>query len=302
MINNFSLAAIIREDGDKLNIVAPEPLSESQKKLSAIWSAQYEKFLGKRPRIYMPDSKLTASEYFVLEPYTLPDWLGKYNIEAENTRRLEKRFDIDSNSVVAFVGFGRIDSEEIITFQNFTTQQIIKPNSIISLYRGYKHIDNPNLLVIGKSLTAIYYPSQEKLLFRAFKFTNRFLELEEVYHENSKRIINNILEHNIFDCDDMLKDNIASECDNKVRKNFHKLEEAGILDRISIEKFQREFSNIGFDFEIRDEKIVVPSSDNNSVNELLIVLNGDIKKRSIFKDSEEELFIVKDKAKYNLQK
>jgi hypothetical protein len=301
MINNFSLAAIIREDEDKLNIVAPEPLSDSHKKLSAIWSEQYEKFLEKRPRIYMPDSKLTTSEYFVLEPYTLPDWLGEYNIETENTRRLEKRFDIDSNSIVAFVGFGRKDSEEIITFQNFTTQQIIKPNSIISLYRGYEHIDNPNLLVIGKSLTAIYYPSEKKLLFRAFKFTNRFLELEEVYHENSKRIINNILEHNIFDCDDMLKDSIARECDNKVRKNFHKLEEAGILDRISIEKLQREFSNIGFDIEIRDEKIVVPRN-YNSVNESLIVLNGDIKKRSIFKDSEEELFIVKDKAKYNLQR
>lgn len=247
----------------------------------------------------MPDSKLTTSEYFVLEPYALPDWLS--NIETENTRRLEKRFDIDSNSIVAFVGFGRKDSDEIITFQNFTTQQIIKPNSIISLYRGYEYIDNPNLLVIGKSLTAIYYPSEKKLLFRAFKFTNRFLGLEEVYHKNSKRIINNILENNIFDCDDMLKDSIARECDNKVRKNFHKLEEAGILDRISIEKLQGEFSNIGFDIEIRDEKIVVPKN-NNSLNELLIVLNGDIKKRSIFKDSEEELFIVKDKAKYNLQR
>ena len=301
MINNFSLAAIIREGEGKLNIVAPEPLSESHKKLSAIWSEQYEKFLKKRLRIYMPDSKLTPSEYFVLEPYTLPDWLGEYNIETENTRRLEKRFDIDSNSIVAFVGFGRKDSEEIITFQNFTTQQIIKPNSIISLYRGYRHIDDPNLLVIGKSLTAIYYPSEKKLLFRAFKFTNRFLELEEVYYENSKRIINNILEHNIFDCDDMLKDNIARKCDNKVRKNFHKLEEAGILDRISIEKLQREFSNIGFNIEIRGEKIVVPGNDK-SVNELLIVLNGDITKRSIFQDNEEELFIVKDKAKYNLPK
>ena len=301
MIHNFTLAVITKEREDNLNISVTQPISNSYEKISSVWDEQYEKFLEKRGRTYMPDSQLTETEYFILHPYTLPNWLRSYRVDTESVRRLERRHDIDKNSIVAFAGFARENSKDIILFQNFTKQQIIQPNSIMSLYRGYEHIDKQNLLVIGKSLTAIYYPSEKKLLFRAFKFTNRFLELEEVYHKNSKRIINNILEHNIFDCDDMLKDSIARECDNKVRKNFHKLEEAGILDRISIEKLQREFSNIGFDIEIRDEKIVVPGNDN-SVNELLIVLNGDIKKRSIFKDSEEELFIVKDKARYNLQR
>ena len=172
MIDNFTLTVIIREteednDNTELKIFVSPPLSTTYKEISEIWDEQHDTFLKKRTRTFIPNRKITQSEYFVLDPYILPKWLIDLKIDTERARRLEKRVNIDNESIAVLVGFATDQSQdkpqEVIMFQNFTKRYIIKPNSIFSIYRGYERIDKPHLIVMPKSITAIYYLSESKL-------------------------------------------------------------------------------------------------------------------------------------------
>ena len=311
MINNFTMTVITKEVKDEnskdnkyiLDICFTPHLKTYDENISGNWNDQHDTFLGKKSRTYMPDILLKENEYFILHPYTLPEWISKRKITTENIkRRLKTRLNVDSDSIIALAGYARYDSNDVILFQNFTKQQVIRPNSFLSLTRGYKELQKNKLIVIGKSLGAIYYPSKKKLLFRAYNFTKRYLGLEEIYYDNSKKIIAKVLDDNIFNCTNISIDCIAEECSNRTRKNFHKLMEGNILGRISINKLQTELDNyksgnFKHNIEIVDEEIIVPSNDED-INKLLEILNGDIGKRSILKNMDEEYFLIKDKSKY----
>lgn len=307
MIDNFTLAVIIREtekvnNNTELKIFVSPPLSETYKEISDIWDEQHDTFLKKRTRTYIPNRKITSSEYFVLKPYILPKWLTDLKIDTERARRLEKRVNIDNESIVALVGLATDKSQdkpqEVIMFQNFTKRYIIKPNSLISIYRGYEHIDKPHLIVMPNSITALYYPSKSKLYFKAYDSTRRFLtNLEEIYHENSKEIIKEVLENNIVECKEPVKSQLIMNCSNKLRKSFHELKEGGILDRISVEKLQEEFQSKGYEIEVYNGKIVISGNDEEELIELFERIDGNRTKRVVFNDVAEEEYIIKEKTK-----
>lgn len=322
MIHNFKLAVITEKEevitdpeGKKIkdfDLWTTPVLDNYIDEISENWEEQHEKFIKKRDKTYMPDSDLKLSEYFVLEQYKLPNWLLRLKVDTDTTSYLRKRDDIDSESIVALIGFAREYNEEnenvykdVILFQHFSKQQIIQPRSAfglrkISVTAGYEPINRTDLIVFAKSITAVYYVLEEKLLFRAPTYLDKFLDIEKIYHRISKELISDILDHDILNCNDNLKIDTVNHSNKKIRKQFHKLKEADILDYIDLDRFKQYVDDVStgdrrYSVDIIDNEIIYPDDEEKQL-ELLTLLNGDIQKDPTRRSGSERFFIIKDKT------
>lgn len=274
MLEDFQLAAIVRE-GTQTRLLQIPLHQRLQDKLAEGWGEQYETFVEGISEIgfdagYGPDDH----ERFCLPDYGLPPWMA-----GEDSLTIPTLDEISSseaviNSIKGIVAFARNDQwRELMLFQNFTRSQIIRPGrSLILRNDAYESAESPGL-TLDRKLSAVYLPTERKLLFRNFRTVNTFLPLADFHKEASEQEIREILNHKLLVPED--PEALATDANQWFRKRFAMLKGSGVLDQFSAGEIQSRSKECGVSIRVSNGKIVFPS-DKPAARKLLQILNEEL--------------------------
>ena len=232
MLENFHLAAIITKGAQMRMLQIPlhqalqEYLAESRKN-------QYDTFVEDIREIdFNIGYKLDEGECFRLSDYELPAWIAEENSETIRNFDAIGTNETLIDSIKGMVAFALNDQgEELMLFQNFTHSQVIRPGlSLLMHNQTYKTIEHPGL-TLDRKLSAVYLPTEGKLLFRSFRTVNTFLPLVDFYKEASEQEIREVLGHELLAPQDA--DALAEGANQWFRKRFAMLRDSGVLDEYS---------------------------------------------------------------------
>ena len=274
MLRNFQLTAITKTGG-RTRLFRIPLHQELQRLFAKNWHAQYQTFMNDVHEIdfdagYNPEEH----ERFRLQEYVLPAWLINENSQTVlNLHPITQQEEL-LNSVTGMAAFAQNErGQEVILFQNFSRSHVIKPGRFLFLQNNtYESSEHPGLTLDWK-LSAIYFPTEAKLLFINFRITNTFLPLADFYREASEQEILQVLNHDLFAPEDAAT--LASNANQWSRKRFAMLRESGILDNYSARQIKSRSKGYEIDIHIEHGKIVFPA-DKAAAKRLLQFLNEEL--------------------------
>lgn len=268
MLENFQLAAIVRQHGE-VQLLRVPLLQALQTALADSWSDQYDEFADDVEHIdfdagYNPEEH----ERFVLEDYEPPEWLA--DEDSTTVPDLDSIAELEEDELTSIKGlaaFARDDEgDEVVLFQNFTRSHVIKPGRFIFLQHDtFQTAENPGLTLDDK-LSAVYWPTVDKLLFYKFRAVNTFLPLTTFYEEATEAQIREILEHDLLDAEDI--DALAKGANQWFRKRFALLRDSGVLDDHSAAEIKTKSKGYEVGVVVKKNKVVFPA-DRREAKKLL---------------------------------
>lgn len=274
MLENFQLAAIIRQGGETtlLRIPLHQALQDT---LAQTWQEQYDAFVDEIEEIdfnagYQPE----AHERFCLTDYELPGWLADENSLSAGDLDAINNDDELLDATKGLVAFARDDQgRELMLFQNFTRSHVIRPGSFLFLQNNtYETTTRPGL-TLDRKLSAVYLAADGKLLFHSFRTVNTFLPLADFYEEASEQEIREVLGHDLLAPEDA--DALATGANQWFRKRFAMLRDSEVLDRYSARQIQQRSKGYDVDIHTSKGKIVFPA-ERAAAKKLLQFLNEEI--------------------------
>ncbi len=274
MLDNFHLVTIVKK-GSAIQLLHVPLHQALQDALAESWHTQYNAFLEDIEEIefdagYQPEKH----ERFCIDDYELPEWL-----EGENSQTVSDLDVINQNeewmeSIKGISAFAQNeDGQELILFQNFSRSRVIQPGGFIFQQNNTYKTAHHKGLTLDKKLSAVYDVEQQKLLFHSFRTTNTFLPLADYYKEASENEIREILEHDLFEAEDI--DSLAEGANQWFRKRFAMLRDSEILDNYSAQEIQDLSENYELDIQISEDQIIFPA-DKHEAKRLLQFLNEEI--------------------------
>ena len=274
MLENFHLAAIVKERAQTR--LFQIPLQQAlQANLAVSWEEQTARFLEGIDEIdfnagYNPEKH----ERFRLSGYEPPDWLAKENSQTLENLDTIANDDVSIDSIAGTVAMARnVHGEEVVLFQNFTRSRVIRPGRFLLLdgntYRGVEH---PGL-TLDVALSAIYQPTERKLLFGNFRTVNTFLPLADFYREASEQEIKEVLGHPLLAAEH--PETTAVTANQWSRTRFAMLKESGILDQYSAADIQSRSKGHNVSINVSNGKIVFPA-DKAEAKKVLQFLNEEL--------------------------
>lgn len=274
MLENFQLAAIIRQRGE--TTLLRVPLHQAlQNTLAQTWQEQYVAFVDEIQEIdfnagYQPE----PDERFCLTDYELPAWLADENSLSVADLDAIANDDHLLDAIKGLVAFARDDAgRELMLFQNFSRSHVIRPGRFLFLQNDtYETTTRPGL-TLDRKLSAVYLAARGELLFHSFRTVNTFLPLADFYEEASEQEIRGVLSHDRLAPEDA--DALATGANQWFRKRFAMLRDSDVLDQYSARQIQQR--SIGYDVDIRTSqgKIVFPA-EKAAARKLLQFLNEEI--------------------------
>ena len=284
MLKNFRLVAIInqKKEWELREVLLDDSLHEN---LVDGWDKQYKTFMERTEEIdfnrftfgYEPND----DEVFRICSFLLPCWLADRDSEdIMNTEQVHINENL-VHSIKGMVGFARNDEDnELMLFQHFNPAQIIRPGGWIMMITGqerhtYTSMEN-SAFRLNNKLTAVYSSKDEKLLFYSLSNAQKFIPSLKTYSYNlSDEVIDKLLSHNSFECEDDDKAKVTMIKDRTIRKEFSILNRSGNLNHISVENVEQVSNKYELGIECREGKIVFPT-ENKQVKTLLLLLNEKI--------------------------
>jgi len=273
MLENFQLAAIVKQHGDVRLLRIP--LHQSlQQTLAETWQAQLDAFTENGQEIdFNPGYQPEEHERFCLENFELPGWIGN-----ETSQSADDLDPITANenlleSIKGIVAFARDQGAEVVLFQNFSRSHVIEPGRSLFLRNDtYETTEHPGLTLETK-LSAVYLRADSKLLFHNFRTVNTFLPLADFYEEASEEKIRSVLGHKLLAPEDA--DALATGANQWFRKRFALLSDSGVLDKYSAKQIKARSKDYDVDVRISKGKIVFPAA-RGPAKKLLQFLNEEL--------------------------
>ncbi len=274
MLRNFHLVTITKS-GQRTELFHIPLHQRLQQQLAEEWSDQYEVFMENIEEIdFDPGYTPEDTERFVLNDFEPPEWLLRENSHSACDRESISRHEEELDRIKGIAAFAQEESgEEIVLFQNFSRSHVIRPGGFLFLQNNtYESATRP-ALTLDRKLSAVFLPSQRKLLFRSFRTTNTFLPLADFYAEATEQEIREVLAHPILAPEDA--DALATGATQWMRKRFAMLKASGILEQYSAKEIKQRSKGYDINIQILDGKIVFPA-EKNSAKKLLQFLNEEI--------------------------
>jgi len=273
MFEAFQLAAIVgKEDTHLLRIPMHQSLQDT---LSESWLEQFSEFSDGIDEVdfdagYQPE----AHERFRLNGFELPAWLKDEDATAIPHLDAVNQHEDELDAIRAIAAFVRHQGSDLILFQDFTRSHVIRPGRFLFLTDDtYKTQDRPGLTLDAK-IAAVYFPQEQKLLFRNFRAANTFLPLNRYYREASANEIREILGHDRLAPEDI--DAIAANGETQwFRKRFAMLRDSRILDDYDAQQILNHSQGYEVAIRVQDGKIVFPSAKDEA-KRLLQFLNEEL--------------------------
>ena len=274
MLENFHLAAIVKAKA-QIRLLQIPLHQQLQNSLAESWDEQADKFVQDIEEIdfnggYKPEEQ----ERFCLSNYEPPDWLA--NEDSQTLENLDTIAADDelTDQIAGIIGMARnTQGEETVLFQNFSRSKVIKPGmSLILDGNTYKSNERPGL-ALAFALSAVYMPSERKLLFQNFRTVNSFLPLSDYYQEASEQQIREVLDHPRLAAED--PDAVVANANQWSRKRFAMLMDSGVLGQYSADDIRSRSNGHNVDIRVSDGKIAFPA-DKAEAKKLLQFLNEEL--------------------------
>lgn len=271
MLDNFHLTAIVKKNG--ITCLRHIPLRQDlQESLAISWDQQYHDFLHDVEEIpFNPGYTPEGHERFVLHNYQLPQWLAEEDsLTAPTLDAIVSDNDM-LTAIAGISGFARDNQgREVILLQNFSRSHVIKPGSFLFLDTNtYTTPTNPGMS-LDEKLTAIFLPSENRLLFKNFRNANTFLPLSDFYRDASEQEIREVLEHPLLSPED--PNVLAVDANQWFRKRFAMLRDSEVLDRYTASEIADHAQDYEVDVQVIEDRIVFPA-ERAAAKRLLQFLN-----------------------------
>lgn len=278
MLEELHLVALLKER-NQLTLRRIPLVGELQAALTEQWQDQLDDFLLEAEEIdFDPGYTPEAHERFSLQDFELPDVVA---VESSGTVRLLDPINMQGAEpflIKAILGFARQDDgSEILLTQSFSKSHIISPGKFLFLARDHFETSAAPALSLGDQLTAVYYPAQQKLLFKNYRATNAIFSLIEFYKEATEEDIKAILAHDKLAPIDV--DSLAKGASQWFCKRFALLKDSEILDQYTVPQIVQH--SIGYDLDIQidnstgQDRIVFPA-EKAPAKKLLQFLNEEL--------------------------
>ncbi|HGS7893530.1 hypothetical protein N0590_18210 [Pseudomonas aeruginosa] len=278
MLEELHLVALLKER-NQLTLRRIPLVGELQATLIEQWQDQLDDFLLEAAEIdFDPGYTPEAHERFSLQDFELPDVVAA---ESSGTVRLLDPINMQAAEpflIKAILGFARqVDGSEIVLTQSFSKSHIISPGKFLFLARDHFETSAAPALSLGDQLTAVYYPAQQKLLFKNYRATNAIFSLMDFYKEATEEDIKAILAHDKLAPVDA--DALAKGASQWFCKRFALLKDSEILDQYTVPQIVQ--NSIGYDLDIQidnstgQDRIVFPA-EKAPAKKLLQFLNEEL--------------------------
>lgn len=255
--------------------------AELQQAMQRTWTTQFEEFCQDvREVAFDAGYKPESDERFVIEGFTPPTWL-ETNREGLNTLESFEATPVALSRLSALIAYARNGTRDVILIQRFTRSHVIEPGRFLFIEQGtFRSAANP-CITLGTKPDAVYFPSEQKLLFANFRNANGIFPLVDFYEEASEIEIREILSHNRLAPQNI--DGLAVGASQWFRTRFAMLRDSGVLDHYTPQQIKTDA--VGYlDIELEDTgddvRIVFPS-DKNAARRLLQFLNEELYKGAI---------------------
>ena len=263
MLNNFHLAAIIREGVQ--TYLLQIPLKQSlQDYFSESWEEQFLQFTANVEEVdFDPGYRPERNERFLLSDYVPPDWLAKETSQSIQNLDSLGREESLIDSIKSLVGFARDDQgNELVLFQNFTSSRLIRPGRFLLIQHDtFISPERPGLTLDTK-LSAVYQPTLRELLFVSFRNVNTFLPLLNFYREATEEDVREVLSHDSLAVEDM--DASAIGANQWFSKRIAMLRDSGVLDQYPVNVIKARSTGHNVSIKIENNKIVFPSEKSDA--------------------------------------
>ncbi len=274
MLRNFHLVTITKS-GQRTELFHIPLHQRLQQQLAEEWSDQYEVFMENIEEIdFDPGYTPEDTERFVLNDFEPPEWLLRENSHSACDRESISRHEEELDRIKGIAAFAQEESgEEIVLFQNFSRSHVIRPGGFLFLQNNtYESATRP-ALTLDRKLSAVFLPSQRKLLFRSFRTTNTFLPLADFYTEATEQEIREVLTHKR-----LAPENVEATVgisNQWFQKRFAMLKHSGILDKYTAKQVAAHAKRCNVNVNIKGNKVVFPA-DKAEAKRLLQFLNEEL--------------------------
>lgn len=245
---------------------------EAQQHLTEIWLTQYSDFIGEREAVEFDAAyRLDAHEMFVATGFLLPAWLR------DRFRDMPDTFtDLDPKEINALNIRGLIGSVtdnrgcELLLFQTVTPSRRLEPGRFLFFTGKTYDISSGPGLALDHRLSAVYYVTSHRLLFRSYRTVNAYLPLVDYYREASAEDIWSVLHHRRLMAVD--PERVVEKSNQWFNRRFAMLRDSDILDRYSVEEIASRGRDYSVEVTIREGRIVFPDHMGEA-RKLLQLLN-----------------------------
>ena len=279
MLENFQLAAIVKQGSEThlLQIPLHQTLQDS---LAQSWQSQYSAFVvGVREIGFDVGYQPEQHECFCVKDYEPPKWL--IGQDSQSVSELDGITNDDAwlDSTAGVVAFAHNQrGEEVMLFQNFSRSHVIRPGRFLLLEANTYTSRQRAGLTLDSKLSAVFLPTEGKLLFQNFRTVNTFLPLADFFEEASEQEIREILEHVLLAPENA--DTIATGANQWFRKRFAMLRASGLLDHYSAQQIAEHSKDYEVDIHLKGDQIIFPA-DRGQAKRLLQFLNEEIYRGAI---------------------
>ena len=271
MTREFHLLAVV-VNGQRSKLLRI-PLHSSQKQdMMKNWDLEYVSFIQDFQQIeYRAGHNLKNQQCFRFIDFELPQWIAEQTIETIATVAEIGADNETFNRIQGTVAFTRnYNNEEVLLFQDFARSNVISPGRFLQFADTSYRLTEHSGFLLKQKLSAVYHPSDRKLLFRDFRGVNSFLPIFEFYKKVSEQEIRDLLTNSLFLTED--PDAWAKGASHWFRVRLLRLRESGLLDRFSAQEIKARSDGFDIPIELVGDRIVFPT-DSDSAKELLVFLN-----------------------------
>jgi hypothetical protein len=274
MLENLQLVAIVRQ-GAQTRLLRIPLHQDLQHTLAESWQGQYEAFVGDVQEIDFSAGYQTEDhERFCLRDYALPDWLAHETSQTVPDLAAISNEEALVDAIRGIAAFARYrDGNELILFQKFSRSHVIRPGQFLFLQNNTYKTSERLGLTLDSKLSAVYMPTDSKLLFHNFRTVNTFLPLADFYEEASEQQIREVLGHKRLAPEDA--DVLATDSNQWFRKRFAMLRDSGVLDTYSARQIKARSKGYDVEIHVSKGRIVFPV-DRPAAKKLLQFLNEEL--------------------------
>lgn len=278
MLEHLHLVALLKER-HQLTLRRIPLVGELQAVLADKWQDQLDDFLLEAQEIdFDPGYTPEAHERFCLEEFELPEVVAAEH--SGSVRHLEPidMHGAEPSQIKAILGFARLeDGSEILLIQSFSKSHIISPGQFLFFTRNNFESSDTPALSLSDQLTAVYYPAQQKLLFRNYRAANAIFNLVDFYKEATEEDIKAILAHEKLAPVNV--DALAKGASQWFCKRFALLKDSEILDQYTVDQIIQHSNGYDLDIQIDltsgQDRIVFPA-EKAPAKKLLQFLNEEL--------------------------
>lgn len=293
MFDNGSVMALVNE-GNESSVYLLEIDQATQSAICTTFAEAASPLFDKEVVRFNGSYKPEEDEILSISEFQLPKMITNAVKEPLGLQSLAYKEEAGPNIDALFVGeCTEVDNSERFTvaLQRFRKEQYLSTKKY-SLYFDKNTFVRENRWGIGITDNIDCVFSHSELRFSSYFYARQIFDLSEYYRSATDSEVQNFSKLDLLDFTDPTQ--FLSMADTWIRRKIASINDSGILATNTAAKIKKIAKKSGFEFEIKNEKILMPT-DKKRIKELLGFLDEEVYKGAFSKNT----YITNSKRKMN---